>query len=227
MNFLIQTLVEHPLGKLSKEEILALMLVNITSYPKGFLNIDELSKYQQQAVELGFIKRKYNQIDYLWNLLKKLDNLTIVQNEVCFTEDAERVFGNYIEISSRKRDPYLHRLYKNQLQEESEEYFNGVKCMLEQLSYPVLIASHIKPFVDSNDQEAYDPNNGLLLSRTIDSLFDLKYISFNDDGTMLKSNQLATDVWNYWKNFKLPKEVLNPQRLEYLKYHRSLIDSSS
>lgn len=58
--------------------------------------------------------------------------------------------------------------------------------MLEKLAYPVLIASHIKPFILSDDTEAYDPNNGLLLSRTLDSLFDLKYISFDDEGNMVR-----------------------------------------
>ena len=32
------------------------------------------------------------------------------------------------------------------------------------LAYPVLIASHIKPFIQSDETEAYDPNNGLLLA---------------------------------------------------------------
>jgi predicted restriction endonuclease len=44
--------------------------------------------------------------------------------------------------------------------------------MLEKLSYPSLVASHIKPFIKSDDFEAYDPNNGILLSRNMDILFD-------------------------------------------------------
>ena len=51
-----------------------------------------------------------------------------------------------------------------QLKEESEDFFGDTKCMLEKLSYPVLVASHIKPFIQSNEKEAYDSNNGLLLS---------------------------------------------------------------
>jgi hypothetical protein len=31
--------------------------------------------------------------------------------------------------------------------------------MVEELSYPSLVASHIKPFIDSDKNEAYDPDN--------------------------------------------------------------------
>ncbi len=96
-------------------------------------------------------------------------------------------------------------------------------CVLEQLSYPVLIASHIKPFIDSDENEAYDPNNGLLLSRTIDSLFDLKYISFTDEGEMIFSNRISNDVKDFWKDYKLENSILNEQRKGYLVYHRNLM----
>lgn len=223
MNFLIKTLVEHPEGKLNRSEIAALMLVDLDSFPRGYLTKEELDHYFHLGIQSGFIDRKYNQISYLWNLLAKLDDLKRVNDELYFAEDAERIFGQLNIPAVRKRDPYLHRLYKNQLQEECEEYYGGVKCMLEKLSYPVLVASHIKPFIQSNDQEAYDPNNGLLLSRTLDSLFDLKYISFDDEGNMLKSKRLSDDVWNRWQHTKLDSIFLNTERKRYLAKHRQLM----
>lgn len=226
MNFLIKTLVEHPEGKLNKSEISALMLVDLENYPNDHLSKTELDTYLQQGIQSGFIKRKYNQISYLWNLLAKLDDLKRVNDDLYFAEDAERIFGQLDGSTARKRDPYLHRLYKNQLQEECEEYYGGVKCMLERLSYPVLVASHIKPFIQSNDNEAYDPNNGLLLSRTLDSLFDLKYISFDDNGDMLKSKRLSDDVWQYWQHIKLDAVLLNDERKRYLAEHRILMQQA-
>ena len=95
--------------------------------------------------------------------------------------------------------------------------------MLEKLTYPVLIASHIKPFIDSNEEEAYDADNGLLLSRTIDSLFDLKYISFTDEGKMLFSKRISDDVKQFWKNYTLGADILNDKRKKYLAYHRNLV----
>lgn len=222
INFLIKTLIE--VGKLSKEEILALMLVDISTIEKGFINQEELNSYVTDARDIGFIERKYNQIGYLTNFLKKLDNVVFVRDELYFEEDAKRIFGEELKTPTRLRDQYLHLLYKNQLFEESELiYDNHRLCMLEKLEYPVLIASHIKPFIDSNEDEAYDPNNGLLLSRTIDSLFDLKYISFSDEGEMLFSNRIAEDVKEFWEDYRLENNILNDERKNYLAYHRNLM----
>ncbi|WP_067172734.1 HNH endonuclease [Sulfurospirillum sp. UCH001] len=223
INFLIKTLIEN--SPLSQEEIIALMLVDISSIQKGYLEKNEILKYVNEAKEIDFISRKYNQIGYLINLLSKLDELKFVDDKLYFQEDAKRIFGEdvFYKETTKKRDPYLHRIYKNQLQEESIELFNKPVCMIEKLDYPVLIASHIKPFIDSNNDEAYDPNNGLLLSRSIDALFDLKYISFNQEGSIIFSSELSDEVKEAWKDYKLDARVLNPTRLTYLLYHNDLL----
>ena len=222
INFLIKTLIEN--SPLSKEDIIALMLVDIDSVRKGYLSREEINDYLVEANASDFIGRKYNQADHFINLIKKLDELVFVNNYLYFEEDAKNIFGSDIVTKpTKQRDMYLHRLYKNQLKEESNELFGGVKCMLEKLSYPVLIASHIKPFILSSDKEAYDPNNGLLLSRTIDSLFDLKYISFYDNGTIMFTDKVADDVVEFWKDYKLDNILLNDERKKYLEYHREML----
>jgi putative restriction endonuclease len=221
INFLIQTLIES--GKLSKEEIIALMLVDIDKHKEPYIKSDELQNYVKEAKKIGFIDRKYNQIGYLYNILGKLDDLVFIEDDLYFREDAEQIFGEDLKTITKRRDPYLHRLYKNQLQDECEELYGNPICVLEKLQYPVLIASHIKPFIESNDTEAYDPNNGLLLSRTIDSLFDLKYISFTDEGQIIFSKRLSKDVVEFWKNYTLDEQILNKQRRKYLQYHRQLL----
>ena len=225
INFLISTLEE--VGFLTTEDILAMMTVDISSLEKNYLTRQEIDTVLNN-LDPDFIERKYNQIGYLKNVLRKLDEIVFVKNkgryELYFTDDAKRIFGEDLEQESKKRNPYLHLLYKNQLFEESEEKYNDKRlCFLEKLDYPVLIASHIKPFIDSDENEAYDPNNGLLLSRTIDSLFDLKYISFTDEGKMIFSNRISNDVKEFWKNYKLEEDILNEKRKEYLAYHRNLM----
>jgi len=221
INFLVQTLIEK--GKLSKKEIIALMLVDIEAQKETFLSENDLNKYVKEANDIGFLKRKYNQIGYLSNLLGKLEDLKFIKNDLYFKEDAEQIFGKDLKVESKRRDPYLHRLYKNQRQYECEEIYGNPICVLEKLTYPVLIASHIKPFIESDENEAYDPNNGLLLSRTIDSLFDLKYISFENNGEMIFSNRISNDVKEFWKDYKLENTILNEERKNYLAYHRKLM----
>jgi hypothetical protein len=221
LNFLIDTLIEN--GKLTIEDIIALMTVDIGNVKQSYLTRVELDEYVIRAKQINFIDRKYNQISYLTNLLRKLDDIVFVNNELYFTEDAKQIFAESIETTTRKRNPYLHLIYKNQLKEESFSVYNDEKCMVEQLSYPTLIASHIKPFIKSNENEAYDPNNGILLSRNIDSLFDLGYITFNDSGKIIFSNHLKKDIFNFFSSYRLDKRFLNKKRLEYLTYHRNEI----
>ena len=58
----------------------------------------------------------------------------------------------------------------------------------------VLIASHIVPWRDSNDDERRDVNNGILLSPTYDALFDKHLISFNDLGHIMISSKIKNFV---------------------------------
>lgn len=222
IHFLIRTLEE--VGSLSKSDIEGLMTVDIAKNKKGYLTDKEVKKAREYAKKIGFSLRKYNQVGYLFNFLGKLNDIKFVSDRLYFEEDAKEIFGEYLDTKDiKKRDPYLHRLYKNQLKEESIEKYKRSQCMLEKLDYPVLIASHIKPFIKSTKDEAYDPNNGLLLSRTIDSLFDLNYISFNDDGTILFTNRVSPDIIKFWKGYTLDKKILNKERKKYLEYHRGLL----
>jgi hypothetical protein len=50
--------------KLSKEDIIALMLVDIDDIKKGYLTKIELNHYVIIANQINFIERKYNQIDF-------------------------------------------------------------------------------------------------------------------------------------------------------------------
>lgn len=219
INFLLKTLEE--VGKLTKENIIGLMNINIMHYQKGYVNLEELTHHTNQALQNGFIERKYNQVGYLFNLLMRLDDVVFVNNVLYFEEDAKIIFGEDLKHETKKRDGYLHRIYKNLLQEEVEEKLQYTQCMIEKLSYPSLVASHIKPFITSEEHEEYDSNNGLLLSRNMDILFDQGYISFNDDGTIIYSPQLNEDVTEHLDNYKLDSIFINENRIQYFDYHRN------
>jgi putative restriction endonuclease len=50
-----------------------------------------------------------------------------------------------------------------------------------------LVASHCKPWRDSTNEERLTGENGLMLTPTIDHLFDRGFIGFDDDGTLIIS----------------------------------------
>jgi hypothetical protein len=60
------------------------------------------------------------------------------------------------------------------------------RCRITAVDNPVhLIASHCKPWRDSSNDERLDGENGLLLTPSIDHLFDRGFIGFEDSGALI------------------------------------------
>ena len=87
--------------------------------------------------------------------------------------------------------------------------------------WEVLRASHIQPWRLSSNTERLDPNNGLLLSATLDALFDRGLISFKDNGEMLVSKFVSTEAQRI---LGLPTPLLrspDANEVKYLEKHRA------
>jgi putative restriction endonuclease len=83
-----------------------------------------------------------------------------------------------------------------------------------------LIASHIKPWKQSDNAERVDGNNGLFLSPHIDKLFDNGYISFTKKGEMLVSPQLPNEVLEKWAvKPQLNYGKFNGDQAYFLEFH--------
>lgn len=218
MNFLIKTLSYS--GPLTKQDRIALIYTDIPKQKKDFLTRDEIEKYKKMALISGFDTRKYNQINYLTNILSNLTDVFLDNDKTLYLSEEDIPINNF---ELEKRDPYLHRLYKASLKEESKQVYKKELCYMEKLDYPSLVASHIKPFRNSRPNEQYDKDNGFLLSRGMDALFDKGYISFSDEGNIILSNRLSNDVCEHLKNYSIDKKLLNENRLKYLKYNREHI----
>lgn len=87
-----------------------------------------------------------------------------------------------------------------------------------------LRGSHIKPWRDSNNYERLDGNNGLLLSPHVDHLFDKGFISFENDGKLIISQYLDTNILTAWHiNPDIQVDKFRPEQFCYLEYHRNNI----
>lgn len=87
----------------------------------------------------------------------------------------------------------------------------------------LLIVSHIKPWKDSENNEKLDLNNSLLLCTLHDSLFDKGFISFNNDGKIMISDEIDAINRIYLNINSNMKIVLNEQKKKYLNYHRNIV----
>ncbi|MDF3554659.1 restriction endonuclease [Bacillus cereus] len=83
-----------------------------------------------------------------------------------------------------------------------------------------LVASHIKPWSQSNHKERLDVNNGLLLCPNHDALFDKGYISFDEDGSILISDSLDADTKIFLNINENMKIRMNDRQQRYMKWHR-------
>lgn len=218
LNFLIKTL-EH-CGSITKDNLLALMYQNINYYPKGYVTLDELKIITDESIENNTSERKYNQRDYLYGLCKNILSGIYINQSGNITLDKDEQIEEFVR---KGRDAYKQRLYKYDLYRECVSINNKVVCYIEDISYPVLIASHIKPYRYCKEEEKFDVDNGLLLSKNIDHLFDQGWISFNDDGSILYAEKLDEILKKKLKTYFLDKKYLSTKRLNYLKYHRENI----
>ncbi|MBD5541073.1 MAG: HNH endonuclease [Lachnospiraceae bacterium] len=229
VNFLLKTLDKNV--SLNKNDIMALMVTDISNYSAGYLTREQLDLQYQYAKISEFDERKYNQIAHLIGYLKRFVDLKYDKNEERFWFASDPLIANKDFDESYARDGVRHRIYKEELKEESKSIYGDAVCYLDKKPYKSLIASHIKPCADClkehREDQAYDVNNGLLLSPTVDSYFDKKDISFADDGTVLVGKKVAEAVRADFEKLKLDKSVLNEHRRRYLAYHRCLFEQKN
>ncbi len=123
-------------------------------------------------------------------------------------------------INATEKDSIVKsRIGQGSFRKDLIEYWHG--CAISQCPLTwMLIASHIKPWKDADNQERLDVYNGLLLLPNYDKLFDLGYISFNRNGRIMCSRLLDNfdkDVIGLTNDMNLVK--LDMRHLPYLKYH--------
>lgn len=88
----------------------------------------------------------------------------------------------------------------------------------------VLIASHIVPWAESNDNERLDVDNGILLSPTYDALFDRHLISFENNGKIILSDSIDEKAYRKINVTGTEKiQNLSQYNLRYLERHRGIL----
>lgn len=100
------------------------------------------------------------------------------------------------------------------------------KCILTGIDNKnLLIASHIKPWSVCNNNERIDIENGLLLSATMDRLFDCGLITFNNSGKLYISSFVGNknEARLHISNTTTVDLLASSNLLEYLQYHRDVL----
>ena len=106
------------------------------------------------------------------------------------------------------------------------DYWGGECAITKFPNTGLLVASHIKPWAISCNNDRLDPYNGLLLSPNYNALFDRFLISFSPEGKIMKSDLVD---WADLKKLDIQKgvvlEKLKPKHYQFLESHQELMEN--
>jgi len=137
--------------------------------------------------------------------------------QVRLTEDIEEIVRNKTIDDTQKARLVNTRIGQGQFREDLIRYWRG--CAVT--GYPAkqfLVASHIKPWRDSSNEERLNKYNGILLLPNLDKAFDLGYISFEYKGMIKISNFIESPLM-----LGIRPELhiaLTPEHEDFMAYHR-------
>lgn len=146
------------------------------------------------------------------------DSVTPINSEHVVTIDNTRD----VVLESEKQ--YLQKVRTTQGRFRECLLEEGINCKICGMNIPeLLVASHIKPWRDSNDIERVDFFNGLLLCPSHNAAFDAGYISFDNKGYMILSNLLNNQNKDLLQLNKAIKIKLDSRHIHYMNWHRTKV----
>ena len=151
----------------------------------------------------------------------KFISLDYLNKEINFVNEAFEYIKNSKNINeTEKQNIILSRLGQGKFRKELINFWKGCSISMFDKS-SILIASHIKPWNESNNFERLDLYNGLLLLPNYDKLFDRGYINFNRNGKIEISkflNERDRKILNI--DTKITIQNLKEEHFKYLDYHK-------
>ena len=159
------------------------------------------------------------------------ENNEVVETISAHIEEWENKIENDIkessEISETEKDT-LVKSRRGQGRYREQLLLLEPKCRITGVSNPEhLIASHIKPWRSSDNNERLDPENGFMLTPSIDHLFDKGFIGFENDGSILLADVANRDAMEKMgvtgRNAPTNIGNIRDNQKMYLEWHRNNI----
>lgn len=165
---------------------------NITEKPLTEMTLSELDVAIQKAFLCSqFVeKNKIGNAMYS-NSLKQFRNFLAVHDALLFDNSYEQFIENKNELSATERSSIVRSRVGQGLFRERLLTKYGGRCIVTGANDKrLLLASHIRPWSVSTNEQRLSSENGLLLSPLYDKLFDVGLITFDDNGRIIVSKEL-------------------------------------
>jgi len=135
--------------------------------------------------------------------------------------ESHAVFGESISSA-------VHGINRQFFRNSLLDNYDEACCLTGLNTKSLLVATHIKPWSDSNQEEKVAPDNGLLLNSLHSKAFQQGLISISKDLTILVSSSLPKEgaysdyLWRYeGQRIRQPKRFA-PRR-DYIDYHNDIV----
>ena len=151
---------------------------------------------------------------------------TATSDKVVDQAEVEKAISGYATLAETERTAIVKsRVGQGLFRKRLIDKYKGVCIITGVSAKKLLVASHIKPWAVSNNEERLSEENGLLLSPTYDKLFDYGLITFSNQGNMIISSQLSDEDKNKLHLFTDIEYDLkmSSKMMEHLDYHRDII----
>ena len=151
---------------------------------------------------------------------------TATSDKIVDQAEVEKAISGYATLAETERTAIVKsRVGQGLFRKRLIDKYKGACIITGVSAKKLLVASHIKPWAVSNNEERLSEENGLLLSPTYDKLFDYGLITFSNQGNMIISSQLSNEDKS---KLHLSTDIeydlkMSSKMMEHLDYHRDII----
>ena len=185
----------------------------LTDKPLMEMSLSELDVAIQKAFLSSFFVEKNTRGNNMYsNSLKQYRNFLAVNDALLLDTSYEKFVDDSTKITETERKAVI-----------SARVGQGIVTGVDDKR--ILLASHIRPWAVSTNEQRLSPENGLLLSPLYDKLFDVGLITFSDEGQIICSKELekrSIDLLKIDRNKKYDLKITS-SLIENLKYHQNTV----
>lgn len=191
------------------------------------MTLSELDVAIQKAfLSSLFIEKNTRGNNMYSNALKQYRNFLAVHDALLLDTCYEQFIEKSQNLTKTEREAIIiARIGQGIFRENLIKKYDG-RCVVTGIDDKrILIASHIKPWSVSTNEQRLSAENGILLSPLYDKLFDVGLITFNEEGQIVFSKELENKNIDLLKIDRRKKYDLKTSVafIENLQYHQNTV----